>query len=797
MNSYALYFIIFILILLIIIALFYFSSRRQAEGYADTVCNLIGQSIVDLNDIPKQFVGPVTNNFVLHASVYGKTLNIPISKDQLTIDAPVIPEYIFNSKVFSVLNSKSTWDNLFISIGPYLDDPFTISIPEDMEKVGGIDVDITNTELSNIRIGGLNKIVFGLSDQSVCSPIVNNNSIQYKSSFEFLAPLTINLDISTEVNKITTIVLKGPMTINMNCYVKGTYQLEGKLDTTNNQIELDHLFLATEQQPIYDTSIDISKLDINASIAVFIKTITPPLIQKIIQDTLQSLNIIGKLNTAFSKFDKKIPFSFDKNVCAIIDNIVDTINNQIKTSLPNGKPVGDITLTTKFGNKTITIPKDKFTFHDLKNSPDYTFNSNTVSLVNSKSTYDSLYFSTGQGNDNPFMVSGRFIDDLVHTSYKLFDLTLKHFNDIQITISKENCASSSNAFEFKTEHQGDMLISIPDLEFSSTFNTTNVITDCDNQLVGLPYYQCTPMAQGPVDGTMSVKINLQLKVSYTISFTYDIENDAFIISDIKIMMSDEQLNDCIDNCIPKDEKVNINYTNVAIKATLDIPVRVEKTFTDFVQKLLIGEDGKQGMIKENLRQRLPNLITTLNSYLGSFQKIVPLRKFIIQKHDKTPYPLHFTPSPASKKVNLARILHISIIVFVILFIFVLMSITWFAAIPFPKLLQMSSNHLSGFRYHAAILFTCSFLSILCFSLFWAFLKREDKGNYSEVHKSLLVVSLFFGFIGFIMNTIMISQYIRKFSSDGKPFTMFLGLLVVSVLFMAMDIVFINHKFPTS
>ena len=805
------FFIILLIVIMIIIILYFLlrSPRRPTEGYADTVCHLIGQSLVDLNEIPKQLVGPTTEDLVFHLNIQGKIIDMPLNKQALTLDAPSSPEYSFNSKVVSILNFNSQWDNLFISTGPYLDDPLIVYIPNETQTIGGLDVDITNTEVSNIRIRGLDKITFNLFEKDECSPIVDNNSIQYKSSFEFLAPLTINFDISTEINKIATIKLKGPITINMTYYVKGTYQLQGKFDVPSNQIELNHFYLTKDQQPVYDTTIDLSKLDINTDmfkdqITDFIKNSASPMVQRLIQETLQSLDIIGKINDALSKFDKKIPVSFDQDVCAIIDKIVDTINNQIKTSLPNGKPVGDISLTTTFGNKTITIPKDRFVF-DTGIIKGITFNSKTASLVNPKSTYDNLYLSTGEGDPNPFQVNAKFNTNIpvvgsTAVTLQISDITLKNVNDIKITLSKENCSSSANSFEFKTVHQGDMTISIPNVELSCNFNANLYAgTSC----AGV-YWMCTPstLLSGPIDGNVSQSVNIQLQVSYAIYFTYDFENDAFTIYNIKVTMSDEQLDSCVKSSLSK--AMDLNITVEKLKTFFAIPAdwfaNVKKIFTNNIQNQL------SPIIQDNIRKRLPNLITYINTYLVSFTKSVPLRNFWRQDQEKTHALLHFTPSPTSapKKLHLARILHIAIIIFIIILVFIIMSLTWVGVIPFPKLLQMTSpsrvQNPSDFIYHSyslSIILTCSFLSILCFSLFWMLLKTDPNLKiYSNVHKSLLVVSLLFGFIGFALNTIIMVQYIRKFSSNGKPFAMFLGLLAISVIFMSMDIIFINHNFPT-
>jgi len=74
------------------------------------------------------------------------------------------------------------------------------------------------------------------------------------------------------------------------------------------------------------------------------------------------------------------------------------------------------------------------------------------------------------------------------------------------------------------------------------------------------------------------------------------------------------------------------------------------------------------------------------------------------------------------------------------------------------------------NYSSAIILSCLFLSILFCAL---------------RHKSLLIVSLVFGFVGLVMNTIF-----KLFSSTGIQFTIFLSVMVAFLLLMAVDIIFL-------
>ena len=646
--------IVIITILILLGTVIYLLVSKPRECYADTLCNMISSISVDFKQLQKQLVGPITDNFVFKFNLVNNIINIPLDTSRLTFKTP--DGYKFNSNTFSIFNPKSQWDNIFISVGSGSTDPLIVYIPDLSKNVNisgdNLSLKITKTNISNMTVMGLNKIDLNMPSKGECSPVQGNNSIQYKSDFNLSVPLTINLDLYSEIDTLTTITLTGPLVINMVYSIKGTYQFEGTPDIPNNKINLDHFYMEENQEQINNINVDMSKVDIQLgsnvpsslkdTIIGLIQSNIPPILQNMIQEAFQSIDIIKQINIVISSLARQMPFSFNKNVCDVMDKFVNNIKNQIETLFPTGKPVSDVTFTTLYGNKTITVSKDKLVFP---------FNSKVISLINPKSTWDAIYLSAAENSTDPFTFTIPFTETISKTGHtvcsnliadgllNIFDIVIGNLNDINISFpSSSKCDTDFSIFDFNTVHTSEMLLSIPNnlsldmnfncpiLEVYSTycgFQCHNPFKSCGYTCKDLskPCGDKTLLMSTSINGSVSQQIDVQLQVTYTIDFKYDLDNDAINIDNIKIIMTDDQLQNCINRSIAGKPIIDMFFTNFhTIVAGFEDTV--ENHMKIFIPNIL--RDKLPSVIRNALKTKLPHFIDTLNTNLSTFNKTIKL-----------------------------------------------------------------------------------------------------------------------------------------------------------------------------
>jgi hypothetical protein len=610
---------------------------------------------VDLKQLQGQLVGPITDNFVFHFNVKNNIINIPLDTSRLTFKSPDISGYKFNSNTFSIFNPKSQWDNIFISVGSGSTDPLIVYIPDLSKNVNisgdNLSLKITKTNVSNMTVMGLNKMDLNMSSKGQCSPVQGNNSIQYKSDFNLSVPLTINLDLYSEIDTLTTITLTGPLVMTMVYSIKGTYQFEGTPDIPNNKINLDHFYLEENQEQINNINVDMSKVDVQLgsnvpsslkdTIIGLIQSNIPPILQNMVQEAFQSIDIIRQINMVISSLGKQIPFSFSKNVCDVMDKFVDNIKHQIETLFPKDKPVSDVTFNTLYGNKTITVSKDKLVFP---------FNSKIISLINSRSTWNNIYLSTAENSSDPFTVTIPFSETINTTGSPvcsnliadglliLAEIDIENLNDINISFpSSSKCDTDFSIFDFNTVRTSEMILSIPHLSLDihiscpllsiySTycgFQCHNPFKTCGYTCKDLskPCGDHTLLATSRIDGSVSQKINIQLQVTYTVDVKYDLDNDALNIDSIKLNLSDDQLQKCIDGSIANQPKIHLFFTS-----TSTIVAGFEGIVEDHMKTAIpkIINNKLPSVIKNAIKTRLPHFIDTLSTNLSSFNKTIKL-----------------------------------------------------------------------------------------------------------------------------------------------------------------------------
>ena len=152
--------LLFIVIYLIFIFL---KPKQKKESFSEFLCSAIynvQKSVFDniQNEIKKG--GPV-NAISIYNGLPAVNLVLPIpSSTSFNVSDNVTVNVNFNSNKISIQNSKSTWDNLFLSTDINKDDSFTITV----DPFSVSDLSIKNLSISNIQIQKINEFTYSLKD---------------------------------------------------------------------------------------------------------------------------------------------------------------------------------------------------------------------------------------------------------------------------------------------------------------------------------------------------------------------------------------------------------------------------------------------------------------------------------------------------------------------------------------------------------------------------------------------------------------------------------------------------------
>lgn len=91
--------------------------------------------------------------------------------------------------------------------------------------------------------------------------------------------------------------------------------------------------------------------------------------------------------------------------CRLVEILLDKITAQLSQAFVPSSAVGPITIVLNDNKKFVGPSKDKFTRQQLQlDLPTYLTNSPKLSLINSKSTWDSIFIGDDENSTNPFKI---------------------------------------------------------------------------------------------------------------------------------------------------------------------------------------------------------------------------------------------------------------------------------------------------------------------------------------------------------------------------------------------------------
>lgn len=248
--------LLFIVIYLIFIFL---KPKQKKESFSEFLCSAIynvQKSVFDniQNEIKKG--GPV-NAISIYNGLPAVNLVLPIpSSTSFNVSDNVTVNVNFNSNKISIQNSKSTWDNLFLSTDINKDDSFTITV----DPFSVSDLSIKNLSISNIQIQKINEFTYSLKDFKDCivdTDFAGNNNIKIHLKQIFNIPFIILCDTNADYGGIfTENGFKDTIAAN------GSYTFDGEVvytinyDQPNDTITFTDILISNTKSDAIEVNID-------------------------------------------------------------------------------------------------------------------------------------------------------------------------------------------------------------------------------------------------------------------------------------------------------------------------------------------------------------------------------------------------------------------------------------------------------------------------------------------------------------------------------------------------------------
>lgn len=377
---------IFLLVVLIVY-LFYILYKKKStpktlkisetrENFSEFFCQQIYTQLDNvLKNIKKQLQGPVKALNIYPG--YDQPLLIPFVAPPiyLTDNVSVQPKLNSNN-VVSLQNSKSTWENVYLSTGIDDDTPLTISF----DPFSLYNLNINNLQLSNFIFSGLQNISYQLGTPADCLTFLGDNKMKLNIQIQMQTPIKITFDtlsnIASSFLNINLLNFTDKITLNGNYNYNGSIDFTINYDVNNDQITFSSITLNNVGTPV---SLTIEQDVSLQSLAKYLPNSIKQNLENTIQDNVNKF-VNNFLNTE-SFIDLMIPninikiSHFNQNICKEINNCLQSIFTAFQSQI--------ILKDNKFVN-SYNIPNlGTFPFQPIK----INFKNRDFYIINNKSTF--------------------------------------------------------------------------------------------------------------------------------------------------------------------------------------------------------------------------------------------------------------------------------------------------------------------------------------------------------------------------------------------------------------------------
>lgn len=378
---------IFLLVVLIVY-LFYILYKKKStpktlkisetrENFSEFFCQQIYTQLDNvLKNIKEQLQGPVKALNIYPG--YDQPLLIPFVPPPIKLSDDVSLQPKLNSNnVVSLQNSKSTWENLYLSTGIDDDTPLTISF----DPFSLYNLNINNLQFSNFIFSGIQNISYQLGGNSAdCFTFLGDNKMKLNIQIQMQTPIKITFDtlsnIASSFLNINLLNFTDKVTLSGNYNYNGSIDFIINYDVNNDQITFSSITLNNIGTPvslIIDQDVSLQGL------AKYLPDSIKQNLENIIQDNVNKF--VNDITSTQSFIDLIIPninikiSHFNQNICKEINNSLQSIFTAFQSQI--------ILKDNKFVNSYNIPDLGTFSFQPIK----INYLNRDFYIINNQSTF--------------------------------------------------------------------------------------------------------------------------------------------------------------------------------------------------------------------------------------------------------------------------------------------------------------------------------------------------------------------------------------------------------------------------
>ena len=377
---------IFLLAFLILYLVYIFYRKKSSpkklkisetrENFSEFFCQQIYTQLDNfLKHIKEQLQGPVKALNIYPG--YDQSLLIPFIVPPIYItDNVPIQTKVNSNNVVSLQNSKSTWENIYLSTG--IDDDTPLIISFDSFSIN--DLNINNLQLSNFIFSGIQNVRYQLGNSADCFTFLGDNKIKLNIKIQIQTPIKVTFDtlsnIASSLLNINLLNFTDKVTLNGNYNYNGSIDFIINYDVNNDQITFSSISLNNIGTPVSVTMDQDVSLQ---GLAKYLPNSIKQNLENIIQDNVNKfvndlLNTESFINLIIPNINIKISH-FNQTICNKINNSLQSIFTAFQSQI--------ILKDNKFVNSYNIQDLGTFSFQPIK----INYRNRDFYIINNQSTF--------------------------------------------------------------------------------------------------------------------------------------------------------------------------------------------------------------------------------------------------------------------------------------------------------------------------------------------------------------------------------------------------------------------------